>query len=226
MKFKFELNMNLWQSKQRKYNLFTFPAHYYTPKKFSSANSNCFNLLDMRNCQEQVEKAFSYQNLFWPFTVLINCSSDFKIFFSITRTIFSQVDQNNFGNKIPFLFITMLVLAQICMLCIAKIEIVHCKTYTKWLCFQRPDFWPWHQGQVQYKVFYCTSCLQGILFFFHFLFTNQIENCSPDFFVTILIIINIGFQKYEIWMKYKIWVHSNQNSNFEIQSRKENKFLI
>ena len=39
-------------------------------------NSNCSNLLDMRNLQEQVKKAFCYQKLFWPFTVWINCSSD------------------------------------------------------------------------------------------------------------------------------------------------------
>ena len=116
MKFKFELNMNLWQSKQRKYNLFTFPAHYYTPKNFSSANSNCFNLLDMRNCQEQVEKAFSYQNLFWTFTVLINCSGDLKTFGNFQPSavnfksfswsleyFFLTVGQNNFGNKIPFM---------------------------------------------------------------------------------------------------------------------------
>ena len=45
------------------------------------------NLLDMRNFQEQVKKAFCYQKLFWPFTVWINCFSYLK----------------NFANKIPFL---------------------------------------------------------------------------------------------------------------------------
>ena len=112
-----------------------------------------------------------------------------------------------------------------CMLYIAKIEIVHCKTYTKRFCFQRPDFWPWHQGQVQYKVFYCTSCLQGI--FFHFLFTNQIENCSTDLFF-----YNFDYHQYR--MKYE-WnmksesiscSNSNQNSNFEIQSRKQVPYLV
>ena len=34
----------------------------------------------MRSLQEQVQKAFCYQKLFGPFTVLINCSSDLKIF--------------------------------------------------------------------------------------------------------------------------------------------------
>ena len=34
----------------------------------------------MRNLQEQAKKAFCYQNLFWPFTVWIKCSSDLKNF--------------------------------------------------------------------------------------------------------------------------------------------------
>jgi hypothetical protein len=52
--------------------------------------------------------------LFWPFTVCINCSSDLKIFANSRRSVtnfksfswslfFLTVDQNNFGNKIPFL---------------------------------------------------------------------------------------------------------------------------
>ena len=68
----------------------------------------------MRNLQEQVKKAFCYQKLFWPFTVLINCSSDLKIFAnsrpsasnfkSFSQSLeqfFPTVGQNNFGNKIP-----------------------------------------------------------------------------------------------------------------------------
>ena len=78
-------------------------------------NSNCSNLLYLRNLQEQVKKAFCYQKLFWPFTVWINCSSDHKIFAnsrpsasnfkSFSRSIeqfFLIVGQNNFGKKIPF----------------------------------------------------------------------------------------------------------------------------
>ena len=42
----------------------------------------------MRNLQEQVKKAFCYQKLSWPFTVWINCSSDLKKKFLITRTFF------------------------------------------------------------------------------------------------------------------------------------------
>ena len=85
---------------------------------FSNFNYNCFDLLDLKNLQEQVKKAFCYQKLFWPFTVWINCSSDLKIFensrssasnsksFSRSLEQFSlRVGQNNFGNKIPFLSI-------------------------------------------------------------------------------------------------------------------------
>ena len=43
-------------------------------------SSNCSNLLDMINLQEQVKKAFCNQKLFWTFTVWINCSSDLKFF--------------------------------------------------------------------------------------------------------------------------------------------------
>ena len=77
-------------------------------------NSNCSNLLYLRNLQEKVKKAFCYQKLFWPFTVWINCSSDpkkfensrpsdsnFKSFSRSVEHFFLTVGQNNFGNKIP-----------------------------------------------------------------------------------------------------------------------------
>ena len=71
-------------------------------------NSNCSNLLDPRNLQEQVKKAFCYNKLFWPFTVWINCSSDFKFFENSFKSFswsleqfFLSVGQNNFDNKIP-----------------------------------------------------------------------------------------------------------------------------
>ena len=79
---------------------------------FSNMNSNCSNILDMRNLQEQVKKTFCYQKLFWPFTVWINCSSDLENFEnsrpsalnfkSHSRSLehfFLTVGQNNFGNK-------------------------------------------------------------------------------------------------------------------------------
>ena len=84
-------------------------------------NSNFSNLLELRNLQEQVRKAFCYQRLFWPFTVWINCSSDLKFFAnslpsasnfkSFSRSLkqfFLTVGQNNFSNKIPFTVIKKL----------------------------------------------------------------------------------------------------------------------
>ena len=94
----------------------TFPACFSIPIISSNLNSNCSNLLDMRNLQEQVKKAFCYQKLFWSFTVWINCFSDLKNFAnsrptalnfkSFSRSLeqfFLTVGQNNFGNKIPLL---------------------------------------------------------------------------------------------------------------------------
>ena len=78
-------------------------------------NSNCSDLLDMRNLQEQVKKVVCYHKLFWSFTVWINCSSDPKILqilglqpriskvFQSLQQFFLTVGQNNFGSKIPFL---------------------------------------------------------------------------------------------------------------------------
>ena len=80
-------------------------------------NSNCSNLLDLRNFQEQFKKAFCfYQKLFRPFSVWINCSSalknfansqpsasNFKRFSWSLEQFFLTVGLNNFGNKIPFL---------------------------------------------------------------------------------------------------------------------------
>ena len=48
-----------------------FSCMFLNPNIFSSLNSNCSNLLDVRNLQEQVKKAFCYQKLFRPFTVWI-----------------------------------------------------------------------------------------------------------------------------------------------------------
>ena len=86
----------------------------------------------MRNLQEQVEKSFFYQKLFWPFKVWLNCSSDLKFFkflafslkfqkfFSITNFFFLTVGQNNFGNKIP---ISKLYLTKI----FSQIPVVPCE---------------------------------------------------------------------------------------------------
>ena len=79
-------------------------------------NFNCSTVLDLRNIQEQLKKAFCYQKWFWPFNVWTNCSSDlknfansrpsvsnFKRFSQSLEQFFLTVCQNNFGNKIPFL---------------------------------------------------------------------------------------------------------------------------
>ena len=57
---------------------------------FSNLNYNSSNLLNMRNLQELVKKAFCNQKLFWPLIVWINCSSDLKIFAN------SQPSDSNF----------------------------------------------------------------------------------------------------------------------------------
>ena len=90
---------------------------FLNPNFFSNLNYNCSNLLDLRNLQKQVKKAFCHQKLFWPFTVWINCSSDFKNFensrpsasnfksFSLSQEQFFLTEgQSNFGNKIPYLW--------------------------------------------------------------------------------------------------------------------------
>ena len=77
----------LWQCTACKFGLaqscvylfLTILCLFLNPKNFSNLNSDCSNLLDMRNLQEQLKKAFCYKKLFWPFTIWINISSDLKI---------------------------------------------------------------------------------------------------------------------------------------------------
>ena len=46
-------------------NIFSnFSCMFLNPNNFSNMNFNCSNLLDMRNLQERVKKAFCYQKLF------------------------------------------------------------------------------------------------------------------------------------------------------------------
>ena len=59
---------------------FNFSCMFLNPNNFSNLNSNCSTFLDLRNLQEQVEKAFCYQKLIWPFTVWTHCSSDLNFF--------------------------------------------------------------------------------------------------------------------------------------------------
>ena len=90
-------------------------------------NYNCSNLLDMRNLQEQVKKAFCYQKNSDISLFELNCSSDLKVFqtpnfsrkfqkfFLITRIFFLTLGQHNFGNKIPNNFFLWLFSIHICI---------------------------------------------------------------------------------------------------------------
>ena len=93
----------------------TFLACFSIPIIFSNLNFSS-NLSSLRNLTEQVKKAFCYLELFWPFTIWINCSGDlknfansrppasnFKSFSQSKEQFFLTVGQNNFGNRIPFL---------------------------------------------------------------------------------------------------------------------------
>ena len=73
-----------------------FSCMFLNPNSFSNLNSNCSNLVDMRNLQGQVKKAFCYQKLFWPFIVWISCSNDLKQFANSWPSAFDF-------NEIPFL---------------------------------------------------------------------------------------------------------------------------
>ena len=76
------IEINLFQKKT--YILMTFSnssCRFLNPKLiFSNLIYNFSNVVEPRNLQEQVKKAFCYQKLFWPFTLQINFSSDLKDF--------------------------------------------------------------------------------------------------------------------------------------------------
>ena len=98
------LNIRKVSNGKRNKNFLTFPACFSIPIIFSNLNSNCSNLLDLRNLQDQVKKAFCYQKLFWPFNVWTNCSSDLKKFYQSLEQFFQTVKgQNNFWQWNAFL---------------------------------------------------------------------------------------------------------------------------
>ena len=112
------MNKSNWSVTRIQNYFLTFPACFSIPIIFSNFDFNCSNLSSLRNLQEQVQKAFCYQELFWPFTVWINCSSDlknfensrpsasnFKSFSQSLEQFFLTVGQNNFGNKIQLFFL-------------------------------------------------------------------------------------------------------------------------
>ena len=85
-----------------KKNFLTFPACFWIPIIFFNMNYNCPNLLDMRNLQEQVKKAFCYQKLFWPVTVWINCFSDRKNF---ANSQLSALKFKSFSRSLKYFFL-------------------------------------------------------------------------------------------------------------------------
>ena len=72
-----------------------FSDFFLNPNIFSSLNSNCSDILYLRNIQEQVEKEFCYQKLFRPFT--INCSNDLKNLASNVKNFLDH--QNKFFSQ-------------------------------------------------------------------------------------------------------------------------------
>ena len=126
------------------------------------------NLLDMRNLQDQVKKAFCHQKLFWPFTVWINCSSDlknfanprpsasnFKSFSQSLEQFFLTVGQNIFGNKIQFLLETLCDLA----FAFTSVNFPNVATKSRLKLTTIPKVWLW----LKYKwvSFPCTSIFEA-----------------------------------------------------------------
>ena len=123
-------------------------------------NSNCSNLLDMRNLQEQVKLS-----ILLPKSVLtFNCLSKMfylgisnilqilglhclqprisKVFFLITRTFFS-VGQNNFGNKIPFFYKHKVLNSEIKISLIPVLQwAVRSAGFSRCGCYQLPRLFP------------------------------------------------------------------------------------
>ena len=83
-----------------------FPACFQISIIFSNLNSDCSDLLVMRNLQEKVKKAFCYQKLFWALPVWKECSSDLKSFANSSQSLIQYFFFHNFGNKIPISFFT------------------------------------------------------------------------------------------------------------------------
>ena len=51
-------------SDEREMTFSSFSCMFLNPNNFSNLNSNCSDLLDLTNIQEQVKKVFCYQKLF------------------------------------------------------------------------------------------------------------------------------------------------------------------
>ena len=85
------------------FTILTFPACFSIPIFFSNLNYDCSILLDIKNLQEQVKKAFCYWKLFWPFSVWINCSSHLKNFANSQP---SALNFKSFSRSLEIFFLT------------------------------------------------------------------------------------------------------------------------
>ena len=145
---------------------------FLNPNIFFNLNCNCSTLLDMRNLQEHVKKAFCCQELFWTFTVWINCSSDlkcfanshhsasnFKRFSQSLEQFFLAVGQNNFGNKIPILFLLLLQFNEFSFAnftSMIRLNLSHFRP----LCFR----WRWRWGRTKLRSLYAIFLVQSSAF--------------------------------------------------------------
>ena len=102
-----------------------FSCRFLNSNYFFQFESNCSNVLGLRNLQEQSKNNnILFQKLYWPFTVQINCwfnffwkflafSLEFQKFFSITRAIFCHSRSEQFqtqNTNIPPIFFIFLYL--------------------------------------------------------------------------------------------------------------------
>jgi hypothetical protein len=65
----------------RKTPFVTFPANFWIPIIFCNFNSNCSNILELRDLRNKLKKHSFSKNWSDPFNVWINCSSDLKNIF-------------------------------------------------------------------------------------------------------------------------------------------------
>ena len=115
---------------------------------FSNMNSNCSNLLYLRNLQEQVKKPFGYQKLIWSFTVWTNCSSDLKNFANSRP---SASNFKSFSRSLDHFFLTILLkntnflfnMHQECLkyLKVLTFEVIWCTIETLTFRANLPSIW-------------------------------------------------------------------------------------
>ena len=144
---------------------------------FSNLNPNFSNSLDLRNLQEQVKKAFSLE---------------FQKFFSVTRTIFLTVCQNNFGNKIPFplllpmqgqdYFLAHLVAYELLKNCVNNIKFSAFLPYP----MAKNSYW-----QVWLTLFRVNMFRLVYIFYFYFLGAKSVFNFGRFWPTSASVIMNI-----------------------------------